>query len=100
MNQVYDLYDFDPAGLQWTHSEFTIFTVPIAHTLCGDLTYEATFMSQAIDSVAQPMSYDPASHSFAFYSEDYNLIGSQEFTIQAFLTNFPTVVTAVESAFI
>ena len=57
-------------------------------------------MSQVIDSLTQPMSYDTASRSFAFYSEDFDLIGSQEFTIQAFLIDHPTIVTTVEMAFI
>ena len=54
----YDLYDFDPTGLQWIHDPFNVNTVPISHTLCGDLTYEATFMDNPIDTVSDPMKYN------------------------------------------
>ena len=46
------------------------------------------------------MSYDGAFRSFAFYSEDYDLIGKRLFFLQAFLTDYPTTVSAVEEAFI
>ena len=75
---MYDLYDFDPlpAGFIWTHTPFTINTTPNPHTLCGDLTYEATFMGTALDTNTSPVSYDTATRSYAIYSEDFGLIGS------------------------
>ena len=45
----YDLYDHPPLGLHWVHKKFTVKTLPIDHTLCGGLTYEATFNDLAVD---------------------------------------------------
>ena len=72
----------------------------MSHSLCGNLTYVATFIDQVISSKSHPMSYDGAFRSFAFYSEDYDLIGKRLFFLQAFLTDYPTTVSAVEEAFI
>ena len=39
------------------------------------------------------MSYDMSTRSFAFYSEDFNLIGDHEFSIEAYLTEYPVTET-------
>ena len=41
-----------------------------------------------------PMTYDSATRTYSFYSEDYSLIGTQTFTLEAHLTNFPVTATA------
>ena len=58
--QIYDLYDFAPNGLVWIHDPFILDTVPISHTLCGDFTFEATFMDSSINIISDPMKYDTA----------------------------------------
>lgn len=50
-------------------------TTPITHTLCGSLSYTATFNTASIDPSTEPMSYDMSTRTFAIYSEDYALLG-------------------------
>ena len=50
LDKIYELYENDPVGFQFTHDEFTINTVPIAHTLCGGLTYESRFDGTLVDN--------------------------------------------------
>ena len=54
-------------------------------------------MDNPIDLVTTPVSYDSASKTYTIYTEDEALKGSQSFTIEAHLTNFPTVATAVKA---
>ena len=42
---------------------------------------------------SSPMTHDSASRAFTFYSEDFDLIGPQEFAVEAHLTNYPTLST-------
>ena len=65
--KAYDLYY---SQIAWTHDAFVINTVPTTHTLCGDLTYKATFMDSLIDPSTTPMSYNSASRTYTFYTED------------------------------
>ena len=94
VDQVYDLYDFVPDGFSWTHDPFTLNTTPITHSLCGDFTYEATFMGSAITAASTPVKYDTLTRTFTIYSEDFALIGAQPFTIAAHLTDYPSIATA------
>ena len=94
------MYDFDPVGFQWLHPEFVLVTNPISHTLCGGFTYSATFMNSVTDLSTDPMNYDSLTRTYTFYSEDFGLIGSQPFTLEAHLTDYPVTKTVaqVESA--
>ena len=54
------------------------------HSLCGDITYTATFMNNNIDGInplADPIvdavGYDASSRTFTVYSEDLTLIGAK-----------------------
>ena len=66
LSQVYELHELDPEGLEFIHDAFTIKTLPITHSLCGDLVYDSTFMTASIDNsidvlmnpFANPMGYD------------------------------------------
>ena len=40
------------------------------------------------------MSYDSVTRTFSFYSEDYDLIGSHQFTLEAHLTEYPVTATS------
>ena len=71
-------------------------TTPDSHTLCGEFTYEATFMDNPIDLSTAPMSYDEVARTFTIYSEDMSLIGLQTFTLEAHLTDYPVTRTAVK----
>ena len=93
VSQSYDLFDFDPIGLQWDHSPFTLDTLPFTHQLCGPFTYVARFQGAIINSASTPMSYELNSRGFTFYSEDFNLIGDHEFSIEAYLTEHPDMKT-------
>ena len=93
----YVLYDFSLIGLQWIHDPFVLNTVPIAHTLCGGFTYEATFMNNSIDLTTMPMTYDTATRTYSIYSEDFSLIGSHPFTIEGHLTEYPVTATAIQA---
>ena len=70
LNQVYELYENDPIGFQFTHDPFTVVTTPIAHSLCGSLSYTSTFMAATIDSTSTPVSYTQVSRTYSVYSED------------------------------
>ena len=91
--QTFILFDNSPLGLMWTHDAFILNPDPQATALCGGFTYTATFDGQQITSSSSPMSHDNASRAFSFYSEDFGLIGSHTFTIEAFLTDYTTVAT-------
>ena len=97
--QNYILYDPDPpaTGAQWTHDAFVLNTVPVAHSLCGGFTYEATFMGAAVGLVTAPMSFDTATRTYTFYSEDYGLIGIQPYTLEAHLTDYPVTATVAQA---
>ena len=93
LDRAYDLYDHPPLGLHWVHKKFIVKTLPIDHTLCGGLTYEATLNNLAVDSTTKPLTYESASRAFYYYSEDHDLIGPHTFTVQAHLTNYPVIAT-------
>ena len=65
--------------------------------LCGGLTYEATFMNIAVNTGTVPMKYDTAIRTYSIYSEDFSLIGSHTFTLEAHLTNYPVTATPVKA---
>ena len=65
-------------------------------SLCGAITYDAYFESTEIDGASSPMDYDVAGRTFGIYSEDLNLIGPREITVQAKLLDYPTVVSSIE----
>ena len=97
-DQRYELYEHDPTGFQFSHNPFIISTLPIDHTLCGDITYTSTFMTAAIsdlDPVADPINdavgYDPTSNTYTVYSEDFNLLGIHPYTLTATLTQYTSV---------
>ena len=49
----------------FVHSSFTVVTNPFAHSLCGNLAYEATFVGAAIDLTSDPMTYDTTTSTFS-----------------------------------
>ena len=89
----YILHDFEPtAKFEFTHSPFTVDTKPlVGHSLCGPLSYEATFRGSPIDASSEPMSYTGTSNTFAIYSEDDNLIGLQPITMVASFTQYSQI---------
>ena len=89
----YNLFFGDPLdGYKFTHDPFTL---SVSHSLCGDIGYTSTFMSQPIDLTTTPMKYDSSTREFELYSEDTSLIGMQTLTLRAFLIDYPNdVVTS------
>ena len=72
------------------HPAFTITTIPIPHTLCGNIAYSATFDGNAVDG--DPLDYDPDTRKFTAESEDINLIGvTKPYTVIATLANWPPI---------
>lgn len=57
-------------------------------------------MNIVIDMTTDPMKYDTLTRTYTFYSEDFGLIGSQPFTLETQLTDYPVTKTVaqVESA--
>ena len=75
------MHDYDPVNrYEFTYDAFQVQTQPIAHNLCGDLSYTASFNSVAIDATSTPMAHD-AARTFAIYSEDFNLVGLNQIEV-------------------
>ena len=88
----YSLYDYISAPhYTFSHTAFTIETLPFLHSLCGDLTYTVKFNGVQINELSLPLSYTSSTNSFAIYSEDYTYLGLNEITVRAVLTNYLTV---------
>ena len=66
-------------------------------SLCGPLIYDANFESSVINGGTSPMDYDMAIRTFGIYSEDSNLIGLREITVQAKLQDYSSVVSSIET---
>ena len=75
------------------HAEYLVNTVPITHTLCGALTYSATYDSNPINSPTdQPLGYNPATREFTAESTDLTLdMMTKDYTVRAEFTNYPLV---------
>jgi len=70
------------------HPEFTITTIPIPHTLCGNIAYSATFDDTAVDG--DPLDYDPVTRKFTADSDDQSLIGlTKPYAVIATLSDYP-----------
>jgi len=94
----YILHDYKIAGgYTFTHDPFTIVTSPITHTMCGGLTYTATFNGSPINTTTKTstgMAYNTTSLTFEIYSENFGLLGDKTFTLAAYLTNYPVTVSS------
>ena len=44
------------------------------------------------------MKYDTASREFSIYAEPFSLIGIHEITVQAHLTDYSVIISAIETA--
>ena len=78
------------------HDPFAIVTSPIIHSMCGSLTYAATFNGSVISSTTKAskgMAYDTSSLTFDIYSENFALLGDRTFTVAAYLTNYPVTTS-------
>ena len=64
-NIEYNLYSYDELGFQFVHDPFRINTVPISHSLCGQLTYESTFMTIPIDNSINVLS-EPSNNPISY----------------------------------
>ena len=77
----------DPAKFA-SHSAFTISTLPIPHTLCGNIAYSATFDGTAVND--DPLDYDPVTRKFTADSDDQSLIGlTKPYAVNATLSDYP-----------
>ena len=79
-----------------SHSPYTVTTTPIVgHTLCGMITYTATFEGAIVESKTfSPVTYDQSYRMFLIFSEDVFLIGTRTLTVSAKLTSYPIIATA------
>ena len=102
VGEQYILHDFKAVGgYTFTHTPFDIVTLPFQHSMCGGLTYTATFNGSPIDTTTKAavgMAYDTATQTFDIYSEDFALLGTRTITVAASLTTYPVTVTATPDA--
>ena len=75
------------------HDSFTIVTVPITHTLCGDIAYKGQYRDSDVDG--DPLAYDASTRIFTADSEDRDLIGNTfDYSVVATLATYPPSVYA------
>ena len=93
---MYIIYDYDPSpnGFKFTHDPYTVTTSPFAHSLCGNIHYNAYLEGQLLTASSSPMSYDTLNREFEIYSQNFNLIGYHTLEIQAYFEDYP-VMTSV-----
>ena len=90
----YTLFDkLAAVSISFTHSSFIVTTLPFQHTLCGALTYRATFEGDPLDMTTLPILYDSDLNTFEIYSEDYSLIGLRDITVEAYLTDYSQITS-------
>ena len=53
---TYELYEFNITGFKWNHDPFVVKTVPIMHSLCGNLVYNCTWEEALINPAVAPLS--------------------------------------------
>lgn len=89
------LYDYSPDDPYWviTHDPWSYTTVPIAHTLCGEITYTATYEGAIVDETSIPnMAYWATNRTFGIYSQDLSLVGLQTtVSVSAHLVDYPMI---------
>ena len=72
------------------HPTFKIKTLPIPHTLCGDIAYSARFDGTAVNG--NTLDYDSATRKFTADSDDQSLIGlTKPYAVIATLANWPPI---------
>ena len=82
--------------------------MPIDHVLCGDFTYTSTFITDTgtvaitdlepfSDVMNDAIGYDPATLTHSVYSENFDLIGTRQYTVTAAFTEYGSV-SATSSA--
>ena len=99
-SQAYILQDMKPDGLIWTHIPFTLSPDPIATSLCGPLTYTATFNGFEINESSVPLRYDSTMNQFGIFSNDFNMLGDHVYTLKASLEQYPDIESTEVSGLI
>lgn len=84
--------------LSFGHDEFQLQTLPFQHEMCGQLIYEATFQGASISQTSSYLKYDSSLKQFELYAEPFSLIGMQDFTLQARLSDYPSMESSIVSA--
>ena len=65
LNPLMYTLDTGPKTFAPPHAEFLVNTVPITHTLCGSLTYSATYDGNPINNPTdKPLGYNPSTREF------------------------------------
>jgi len=71
------------------HSAFQVVTVPITHTLCGNLVYQPLYNGQPLDG--NVLSYNEPSREFTVSTDDSGMSGQiVPYSIIGTLVNYPT----------
>jgi len=69
-------------------SAFTVTTTPRTHSLCGGLSYTATFDGSPVDG--DPLAFSAATRTFTADSDDTSLVDtSKTYAVRAEFTNWP-----------
>ena len=83
-----------------THSAWSYSTTPIAHTLCGTISYTATFEGSSVDTTtitSRNVVYNSNTRTFGIYSENFALIGTKTVTVFAYFTDYPQITAGPTS---
>ena len=86
-----ETYVVTAEALTFPHDDFSIMTVPIEHTLCGDLTLTPKFDSVVIDNDDRPVSYEEVQvGSYTVFTEDHAYFNQTiPYQLAAELTLYP-----------
>ena len=61
--------------------------------MCGKITYEVQFNGKTLDpTFVGPLQYDYTYHVFTFFTEDPNLIGTHDYTVIGYLTDYQSTL--------
>ena len=82
-------YRIDEPAIDFTHNGATVLTYPNQHDLCGVLGYDPIWYDDYVDDSTEPLSYEPGSKTFSFYSEDFSLESVENYIIEVYFEEYP-----------
>ena len=69
----------------------------VEENVCGGVSYEVIFREEVQTLDSRPLSYDNTDRKLSFSSNDYSDIGEQSFTIEAYLTEYPSIKVTIDA---
>ena len=90
-------YQVTKDAVQATHGEYTsVVSNDDLRSLCGPLTYSATFDGDIIGPTSSPMSYDASTRTFSIFSDNELLAGDHEIAVWMHLELYPTNMSELD----